>query len=107
MYVPHTSLSPSRSVKKHSLTLLDWWTVTWPLHSLVRYTTTFECVMGLSVTSKLEGECLGGCGVVVAQWSEHWQLKPGALGLIPGSCPDVFSSSKLSDIDGVMSSIVL
>ena len=26
----------------------------------------------------------GGCLVVVAQWSEHWQLKPGALGLIPG-----------------------
>ena len=23
--------------------------------------------MGLSITSKLEGECLGGCGVVVAQ----------------------------------------
>ena len=21
--------------------------------------------------SKLEEECLGGCGVVVAQWSEH------------------------------------
>ena len=63
--------------------------------------------MELSITSKLEGECLGGCGVVVAQWSEHWQLKPGALGLIPGGCPDVFSSSKLSDVDGVMSSVVL
>ena len=48
-----------------------------------------------------------GCGVVVAQWSEHWQLKPGALGLIPSGCPDVFSSSKLSDVDGVMSSVVL
>ena len=28
--------------------------------------------MGLFITSKLEGECLGGCGVVVAQWSEHY-----------------------------------
>ena len=28
----------------------------------------------------------GGCLVVVAQWSEHWQLKPGALGSIPGDC---------------------
>ena len=63
--------------------------------------------MGLSITSKLEGKCLDGCGMVVAQWSEHWQLKPGALGSIPGSCPDVFSSSKLSDVDGVMSSVVL
>ena len=63
--------------------------------------------MGLSIASKLEGECLGGCGVVVAQWSEHWRLKPEALGSIPGSCPDVFSSSKLSDVDGVMSSVVL
>ena len=51
--------------------------------------------MGLSITSKLEGECLGGCGVVVAQWSEHWRLKPEALGSIPGGYPDVFSSSKL------------
>ena len=47
------------------------------------------------------------CGVVVAQWSEHWRLKPGALGSILGGCPDVFSSSKLSDIDGVMSFVVL
>ena len=60
--------------------------------------------MGLSIASKLEGECLG---VVVAQWSEHWRLKPEALGSIPGGCPDVFSSSKLSDVDGVMSSVVL
>ena len=45
--------------------------------------------------------------MVVAGWSEHWRLKPGALGSIPGGCPDVFSSSKLSDIDGVMSSVVL
>ena len=57
--------------------------------------------------SKLEGECLGGCGVVVAPWSEHWRLKPGALGSIPGGCLDVFSSNKLSDVDGVMSSVVL
>ena len=28
----------------------------------------------------------GGCLVVVVQWSEHWQLKPGALGSIPGNC---------------------
>ena len=62
---------------------------------------------GLSIASKLERECLGGCGMVVAQWSEHWRLKPGALGSIPGGCPDVFSSSKLSDVDGVMSSMVL
>ena len=54
----------------------------------------------LSISSKLEGECL-------AQWSEHWQLKPGALGSIPGGCLDVFSSSKLSDVDGVMSPVVL
>ena len=33
--------------------------------------------------------------------------KPKALGLIPDSYPDVFSSSKLSDVDGVMSSMVL
>ena len=38
--------------------------------------------MGLSIISKLEGECLGGYWVVVAQWSEHWWLKPGALGSI-------------------------
>ena len=63
--------------------------------------------MGLSIASKLEGECLGGCGVVVAQWSEHWRLKPEALGSVPGGCLDVFSSSKLSDVDGVMSSMVL
>ena len=65
--------------------------------------------MGLSITSKVEGECLGGCGVVVAQWSEYWRLKPGALGSIPGGYPDVFSSSKLSDVhvDGVVLSVVL
>ena len=56
--------------------------------------------MGLSIASKLEGEYLGGCGVVVGQWSEDWRPKPGALGSIPGGCPDVFSSSKLSDVDG-------
>ena len=56
-----------------------------------------------------QGECLGGSGVVMAQWSEHWWLKPGALGSIPRGYPDVFSSSKLSDVhvDGVMSSVVL
>ena len=64
--------------------------------------------MGLSVASKLEGECLGGCRVVVAQWSEHWRLKPGAqVGLIPSGCPDVFSSNKLSDVDGAMPFVVL
>ena len=62
--------------------------------------------MELCIASKLEGGCLG-CGVVMAQWSEHWRLKPEVLGSIPGSCPDVFSSSKLSDVDGVMSSMVL
>ena len=50
---------------------------------------------------------MGGCGVAVAQWSEHWRLKPGALGSIPGGCPNVFSSSMLSDVDGMMSSVVL
>ena len=45
--------------------------------------------------------------VVVAQWSEHWRLRPGALGSIPDGCPDVFSSNKLSDVDRVMSSMVL
>ena len=54
-----------------------------------------------------ESVCLGGCGVVMARWSEHWRLKPEALGSIPGGYPDVFSSSKLSDVDGVMSSVVL
>ena len=34
----------------------------------------------------------------MAQWSEHWQLKSGALGSIPGGCPDAFPSSKLSDV---------
>ena len=33
---------------------------------------------GLSIASKLERECLGGCGVVVAQWSEHCRPKSGA-----------------------------
>ena len=56
-----------------------------------------ECALELTITSKL---CLGGCGVVMAQWSE-------ALGSIPGGCPDVFSSSKPSDVDGMMSSVVL
>ena len=60
-----------------------------------------------AIASKLERECLGGCGVAVAQWSEHWRLKPGALGSIPGGCPNVFSSSMLSDVDGMMSSVVL
>ena len=60
-----------------------------------------------SKLTMLEGECLGGCGVVVAQCSEHWQLKPGALGSIPGGCPDIFSSSMLFDVDGVMPSVVL
>ena len=43
--------------------------------------------MGLSIASKLEleGECLGGYGVVVTQWSQHWQLKPEALGLFPAA----------------------
>ena len=50
---------------------------------------------------------MGGCGVVVAQWSEHWRLKPEALGSIPGGCPDVSFSGKLSDVDGMMSSMVL
>ena len=63
--------------------------------------------MWLSNASKLEGECLGGCGVVVALWSEHWWLKPGTLGSIPSGCLDVFSSSGLSDVVGVMSSVVL
>ena len=35
------------------------------------------------------------------------KARGGALGLIPGGCPDVFSSSKLSDVDGLMSSMVL
>ena len=34
-------------------------------------------------------------------------LEPGALGSTPYGYPDVFSSSKLSDVDGVMSSTVL
>ena len=63
--------------------------------------------MGLSVACKLEEGCLGGCRVDVAQWSERWLLKPGALGSIPSVCLDVFSFSKLSDVDGVMSSVVL
>ena len=33
--------------------------------------------------------------------------EPEALGSIPGSCQDIFSCSKLSDIDGVLSSVVL
>ena len=40
------------------------------------------------------------------EWSEHWQLKSESLGSIPGGCPDVFSSSKLFDVDGVMPSVV-
>ena len=36
----------------------------------------------------------------MAQWSEHWWLKPGTLGSVPGGCLDVLSSSKLSDVDG-------
>ena len=33
-------------------------------------------------------ECEGWwfCQVVVAQWSDRWQLKPGALGLIHSDC---------------------
>ena len=50
----------------------------------------------------MSGWLWGGRGSV-----EHWRLKPGALGSIPGGCPNVFSSSKLSDVDGVMSSVVL
>ena len=49
----------------------------------------------------MSGWLWGGRGSV-----EHWRLKPGALGSIPGGCPNVFSSSKLSDVDGVMSSVV-
>ena len=54
--------------------------------------------MGLTIASKLEGECLwGGRGSVVRA------LAAKARG--PGF--NVFSSSKLSDVDGVMSSVVL
>ena len=62
--------------------------------------------MGLTIASKLEGECLGSCGVGVAQWSEHWLLKSVALGSIPGGCPDVFSSSTLSDVDVICGALV-
>ena len=46
--------------------------------------------------------------MVLAQctWSEYWQLKPEALDSILGNYLDIFSSSKLSDVDGVMSSVV-
>ena len=33
------------------------------------------------------------CRVVVAQWSEHLQLRLEALGSIPSSCPGIFSLS--------------
>ena len=33
---------------------------------------------------------VGGCPVVVAQWSEHYQVKPGALGLTPSDSPPLF-----------------
>ena len=49
----------------------------------------------------MSGWLWGGRGSVV----RTQQLKPGALGSIPGGCPDVFSSSKLSDVDGVVSSM--
>ena len=65
--------------------------------------------MGLSIASKLEGGCLhaGGCGVVVAQLVRALVAKARGPGFDSGRCPDVFSSSKLSDVDGVMSSMVL
>ena len=41
----------------------------------------------LSIVLYLEGrEGWWFCLVVVAQWSELWQLKPGVLGSIPSDC---------------------
>ena len=44
----------------------------------------------------MSGWLWGGRG---SEWSEHWRLKPEALGSIPGGCPDDFSSGKLSYVD--------
>ena len=37
----------------------------------------------------------------VAQWSEHLQQKQEALGSIPSGCPDFFSFSWLTNVDGM------
>ena len=52
--------------------------------------------MALIRGSKPEREGLGDCGVVVAQWSEHQQLKLEVLGPIPGGCPVLFSFDNFS-----------
>ena len=41
------------------------------------------------------------------QLSEHWQLKSDALDLIPGSCLDFSSFSKLPDVLSVLPFVVL
>ena len=53
----------------------------------------------------MSGWLWGGRGSVVRALAA--KLKPEALGSIPSGCPDVFSSGKLSDVDGVMSSVIL
>ena len=42
-------------------------------------------------------------------WGGHGSLaaKARGSGFVSGGCPDVFSSSKLSDVDGVRLSVVL
>ena len=47
--------------------------------------------IGLSITFKAGVELLRWLWGAVAQWSEHLQLKQGALGLIPGGYPGFFS----------------
>ena len=46
-------------------------------HSLLIGTHTQVRSMSAPYTEKIVKA--GGCSVVVAQWSEHWQLKPEAL----------------------------
>ena len=52
------------------------------LGGLVTPADSLSTSLGMGLYIKLERECLAGCGVDMAQWSEHRQLKPEALGLI-------------------------
>ena len=57
--------------------------------------------MGLSITLKAGVEQLRCMWGAVAQWSRAPVAKAGDPGLIPGSCPEFFFSSWLTDVDGI------
>ena len=57
--------------------------------------------MGSSITLKVGVKLPGWLWGAIAQWPEYLQLKQGVLDSIPGGCPGFFSSSWLTNIDGI------